>query len=790
MVNRWSLDKSFFLKIEKIIWEMLLLVYKINVAVFYINRFDCMKLGKLTPVFIALGVWSSLTTLVYGEQGGQKKCDPSSSYWSSCIGIRNFKEFTYEGEFRSNVIHGYGKAAWLAVDKTYEGAWRNGLQYGYGTEITNRSDGKFIYKGEFLKGRKDGKGKFIHEGIREYVGDFVDGKFHGEGTLKLITEDLTYIGQWVKGKRSGYGTEIDNKNGYEYFGEWIDDHIHGYGVVRYNSGAEYKGTFVKGKRHGDGEFTYASGDKYIGQFRSNLFSGNGEIVYVSGNRFVGYFKNGLKYGKGKTFFSSSTRSENYLEGKLNGPAVETSNDGSKKISMNFIDGKLDGEQIIEFQDGSTKYSYYSNGKKLTCSEEAKACEDSAVCLLATVYKNNKTIWREIANDPYIKEAKSRNLDCGVEEPVQPAKLNLSGSYGDFHVYKHLADTVFFDGEVDQGDNLDLRRAMRNHELKYVVLNSPGGLVFEGLTMAGTIHDNELTTVVPKNAVCASACSFMFFAGVERQAQGQLGVHQFFSAEKGRKADVSAVEDITQYTTSEIIGFLNNFNTPAWVFEKMFAERDMYFFDTAELRELSTIALNSNLISQFNKQVSAVGNQIVSKPKAVQKKPEPVYEAVKETIYLDVIESEWSYETLIVTARNSSSHDVKSPKIEFRFGNCKTPGSPTIKQAQQRLNQLGFNVGRPDGRFGPKTANGVRAFQKQQLIKITGELDDQTLRRLKLEPDQDFMQGITGIPLGGTIKPNASALIYFDNFGLFTQGKAICYRVVSDVYVQKLKKIND
>ena len=36
--------------------------------------------------------------------------------------------------------------------------------------------------------------------------------------------------------------------------------------------------------------------------------------------------------------------------------------------------------------------------------------------------------------------------------------------------------------------------------------------------------------------CASACSFMFFAGATRNVEGKLGVHQFFlREEKERKS---------------------------------------------------------------------------------------------------------------------------------------------------------------------------------------------------------------------------------------------------------------
>ncbi len=50
----------------------------------------------------------------------------------------------------------------------------------------------------------------------------------------------------------------------------------------------------------------------------------------------------------------------------------------------------------------------------------------------------------------------------------------------------------------------------------------------------------------------------------------------------------------------------------------------------------------------------------------------------------------------------------------------------MRQAQQRLNQLGYNVGTPDGAAGPRTAAGLRAFQQDNGLAVTGRLDAATM----------------------------------------------------------------
>lgn len=104
-------------------------------------------------------------------------------------------------------------------------------------------------------------------------------------------------------------------------------------------------------------------------------------------------------------------------------------------------------------------------------------------------------------------------------------------------------------------------------------------------MAGIIFDKELTTVVPVTGDCASACAFMFFGGKSRLANGRLGVHQFKSSKDG-EAKIGQVQEGTQFYVSEIIGFLNEFETPRFVFEKMFQQSEMYYFSDDELAQLN------------------------------------------------------------------------------------------------------------------------------------------------------------------------------------------------------------
>lgn len=162
-------------------------------------------------------------------------------------------------------------------------------------------------------------------------------------------------------------------------------------------------------------------------------------------------------------------------------------------------------------------------------------------------------------------------------------------YGSFVHFFGMPEVLFFFNEIEKDDSFYFRKALRNHDIQTIVLFSGGGSVFEGLQMAGIIFDKELTTYVPSEAECLSACSFMFFGGSTKISSGNLGVHQFSSDEQAskKKENIGDTEKISQFTVSEIVGFLNEFNTPPFVFEKMFQQQEMYFFSEEELALLET-----------------------------------------------------------------------------------------------------------------------------------------------------------------------------------------------------------
>ena len=114
--------------------------------------------------------------------------------------------------------------------KIYEGDWNNDEITGEGIEKIQNENGITIYNGNFIKGKKNGKGKLTLPNGFEYYGDFNDDLLEGNGIFKW-NEDKYYNGQWKKNCIEGYG--ILNENSKKYFGYFKNDKKNGIGGYYY-----------------------------------------------------------------------------------------------------------------------------------------------------------------------------------------------------------------------------------------------------------------------------------------------------------------------------------------------------------------------------------------------------------------------------------------------------------------------------------------------------------------------------------------------------------------------------
>ncbi|MDB9851656.1 hypothetical protein OAC62_01780 [Amylibacter sp.] len=157
----------------------------------------------------------------------------------------------------------------------------------------------------------------------------------------------------------------------------------------------------------------------------------------------------------------------------------------------------------------------------------------------------------------------------------------------FYYFDELEGVLFLKGSIEQGMYKDFRQAISDNKIHTLVLESPGGIVLEGVLIAETVFDRKIKTYIRKNQNCASACAFIFLSGETRYSLGELGVHQIgYSDEYSKTRDeVGKTAKAIQTVNSRIIQVLEENDTPGFVYKYMLRGEEMYYFNEDELNQL-------------------------------------------------------------------------------------------------------------------------------------------------------------------------------------------------------------
>ena len=130
-----------------------------------------------------------------------------------------------------------------------------------------------MYDGEVnKKNQPHGKGVLSNPSeFTKYIGEFINGKKNGKGTLKYLEEIRSQYSEINKNLPKDYVVApIHNPPSMlEYIGEFKDDKYEGFGTETYSNGDKYVGEFKNSKKHGKGTYTWGEGHKYIGDWKND-----------------------------------------------------------------------------------------------------------------------------------------------------------------------------------------------------------------------------------------------------------------------------------------------------------------------------------------------------------------------------------------------------------------------------------------------------------------------------------------------------------------------------------------
>jgi peptidylprolyl isomerase len=141
--------------------------------------------------------------------------------------------------------------------------------------------------------------------------------------------------------------------------------------------------------------------------------------------------------------------------------------------------------------------------------------------------------------------------------------------------------LVLDGEITRRTPPLLGLALgRFADVAVLELSSPGGDAYAAMAMVPTIRAAGLATRIGAGDKCHSACSFLYFAGVEREAMGELGVHQLAS---GNEAS-------GHFIMNDVLDVFSDLGLPDMVRRRMMQTPpdQMYVFSPDELVALGLV----------------------------------------------------------------------------------------------------------------------------------------------------------------------------------------------------------
>ena len=135
------------------------------------------------------------------------------------------------------------------VVKVFEGEYLNGKRNGKGKEYSSRyrNYGYLIFEGDYLNGKRHGKGKEYEYGNLIFEGEYLNGERNGKGK-EYDKRKLKYEGEYLNGK-------IWNGKGYNEDGKLEYEIKNGKGfIIEYNEWDKiFEGEYLNGIRNGKGK---------------------------------------------------------------------------------------------------------------------------------------------------------------------------------------------------------------------------------------------------------------------------------------------------------------------------------------------------------------------------------------------------------------------------------------------------------------------------------------------------------------------------------------------------------
>ena len=255
----------------------------------------------------------------------------------------------YVGEFKDDKENGQGTHT-RADGNKYVGEFKNGKRNGQGTY--NWKDGR-IWVGKWKNSELNGYAiKYYASGDINKEGIFKDGKF----LYAQNSKNLPCPSDQTENYHDCYGTYVF-ANGNKYVGEFKEGKRHGQGTFTWVDGEKYVGEYKKGKQSGQGTNFFKNGAKYIGEYKDGKWHGQGTYYWADGRKDVGIFENNKLNGYAITYHADGSIDQ---DGIFKDDKFLFAQNGSSNKNQNTCNEDPTLCTIVQL---CSKASNYSNGKK-------------------------------------------------------------------------------------------------------------------------------------------------------------------------------------------------------------------------------------------------------------------------------------------------------------------------------------------------------------------------------------------------------------------------------------------
>ncbi|MBF0274592.1 MAG: hypothetical protein HQK84_05105 [Nitrospinae bacterium] len=237
---------------------------------------------------------------------------------------------------------------------------------GYGTfEWSNNNK----YKGEWLNGKRHGKGVFTDGSGFEYNGEWENDKKHGKGVEKQLPEFYVYEGDFKDGMRSGKGTAFYGNKSNKYTGDWENNKRHGTGTMVWINDEgkidRYEGEWKNDQRDGNGMRQYENGITYIGGWKNNLESGKGTLHFIDGSTYEGVWEEGKLQRKYDNIRSLIAIEKEEREAMKENDFMESEYEDDLQTTNTLLS---ENEITLDSYKYYNKYCPNDFNKKVTCTK--------------------------------------------------------------------------------------------------------------------------------------------------------------------------------------------------------------------------------------------------------------------------------------------------------------------------------------------------------------------------------------------------------------------------------------